>query len=454
MIRNRFDINAITRELATPATDPYMARYIGALPNPDRVLRKLGKTHDVFADFYGDAHILGELRSVRSGLLAYNWRVAPGAQDPASMLAYEMAQVLFRGKPAAGLQWSDLIWSMGCAAFHGYAITEVVWERAGNYLVPVKVTDRPQRRFAFDAETNVLRLLSQTNPLHGDPVMDYKFIITRHMASATSPYGVALFSACFWPYVFKRSGFKYFAKFAERYGTPWAIGKYPIGTPKAQVDELADALARMVEDAVAAVPNDGAVELLSPSTGRSELAQERLIAMCNRELSKALTSQTLATELPGAGSHAAAKTHRERETTVNASDRGMIQDSLNLLLQWMTRLNFSNAQPPRFEFYEESAAAGAMAEFLTQAGSMVPLSKREVYARLKMNPPRDDADTIPASGASASASASGASFSAPKPSESRASVPFKVGRLGVGTNGTSDDRLSEYLDLNPLHRKQ
>lgn len=448
MIRNRFDIEAISRELATPTTDPYMARYIGSLPNPDRVLRKLGKTHEVFADLYGDAHILGEVRSIRSGLLAYEWRIAPGADDPASMLAYDFAQVLFRGKPAPGLQWSDLIWSMGCAAFHGYAVTEVVWERAGNFLVPVKVVDRPSRRFAFDFADNQLRLLTQANPIHGDPVMNYKFIVTRHMPSSDNPYGVALFSACFWPYVFKRTGFKYFAKFAERYGIPWAIGRYPIGTPAEQVNDLADSLARMVEDAVAAVPNDSSVELLTPSTGRSELAQERLIALCNREISKALTSQTLTTELPGAGSHAAAQTHRERETTVNASDRAMVQDSMNLLLQWLTELNFQNAKQPRFEFFEESEAAGAMAEFLLQAGSMVALSKKEVYARLKLTPPRDADDSISTTRPNDSGAAFALSKSPPRP----VLTPHKNRKPGAIKSKDIDNDVG-YYDFFLSHRR-
>lgn len=432
MIRNRYDIAAISSEMAMPATDPYMARYIGALPNPDRVLRKLGKSHDVFADLYGDAHILGEVRAIRSGLLSYEWRIAPGGDDDPSMRAFETAQVLFRRKPAPGLQWSDLIWSMGCATLHGYAVTEVVWERVGQYLFPVKVIDRQARRFAFDAQTSELRLLTRAYPVHGEPVMNYKFIVTRHMASQANPYGVALFSACFWPYVFKRTGFKYFAKFAERFGTPWAIGKYPVGTPQAQIDDLADSLARMVEDAVAAIPNDGAIELLSPSTGRSELAQERLIALCNRELSKALTSQTLATELPGAGSHAAAQTHRERETTVNASDRAMVQDSMNTLMRWLTELNFQGAKAPRFEFFEESEAAGTMAEFLTRAASLLPLSKREVYARLKLSPPRDDADTIPmvSDNASRSSHRSPSSFRrAPEISNSSSRKGSAAGRV-------------------------
>lgn len=259
----------------------------------------------------------------------------------------------------------------------------------------------------------------------------------------------ALFSVCFWPYVFKQSGFKYFAKFAERYGIPWAIGKYPIGTPTEQIDDLADSSARIVDDAVAVIPNDSSIELLTPSTGKSELAQERLIAMCNREISKALTSQTLAIELPGADSHAAAQTHRERETTVNASDRAMIQDSFRLLLRWLTKLNFQNAQLPRFEFFEESEAAGAMVDFLSQAGSMVELSKREVYARLKPNPPRDPDDTIPVLGARAS----GTSFSAHRPSPLPAPAPRKRAKSGEIKNKGIRNDLPDYYDFIPSHRR-
>lgn len=389
------DAASLTRELATRDSDPRLLGYLRALPNPDPVLRKLGRVHDVFDDLYGDAHVVGDLRSIRAALLGFEWRIQPGADDAASQHAAELARRVFRRDPAPSLAWSDVIWAMGCAAFYGYAVTEVVWTRADQYLVPTKVIPRSHRRFVFGTADGELRMLTRQSIIDGDPVAPYKFLLTRHMASSDNPYGIAIFSSCFWPWVFKHSGLKYFAKFAERYGIPWAIGKYPQGTTRADVDRLAGNLAAMVEDAVAAVPNDSSVELLAASTGMAQLPQERLIALCNRELSKALTSQTLASDLTGAGARAASETHREREMAVNESDRAMIEDSMNELLQSFTTLNFATAAVPRFEFFEESDSRIDITRYLVAANAVVPLSRMEVYRRLQLTPPRDEADTLP-----------------------------------------------------------
>lgn len=398
-------------EIATRSTDPLFYSSLEFLPNPDRVLRKLGKSQEVYEDIYGDAHVLGELRSIRSALLSWSWRLHPGADDPASLRALELCERVMHTQPAPGMQWSDVIWCMGGAVFRGFSVHEVVWAREGNELVPTKVVDRPQRRFTFGSADNELRLLTRANQLSGEPLGDLKWLVTRHMHSFDNPFGVAVFSACFWPYVFKHTGTKYFAKFAERFGIPWALGKYPIGTPAESINALADALAAMVEDAVAAIPNDASVELLTPSTGMAALPQERMIALCNREMSKALISQTLASELGDAGSFAASQTHRERETTVNKSDRAIIEYSMNELLLWLTMLNVAGATPPRFEFYQEAAAQTDQAEALLKARQLVPLSRKEVYDRLQLTPPADEADTIAVSAAQATQNGPPAQFS-------------------------------------------
>jgi phage gp29-like protein len=394
--RNSAGRRALGYEVATRATDPLFYSTLEYLPNPDRVLRKLGRSQEVFEDIYGDAHVLGDLRSIRSALLSWKWRLRAGGDDPASVRALELADRVMAARPAPGMQWSDVIWAMGGAVFRGYAVHEVVWARNGNELVPVKVVDRPQRRFTFGSLDNELRLLTRAAPLSGEPVGERKWLVTRHMASFDNPYGVAVFSACFWPYIFKHSGVKYFTKFSEKFGIPWAIGKYPLGTPTETISALADSLAAMVEDAVAAIPNDSSVELLTASTGASTLPQERLVELCNREMSKALTSQTLASDLTSTGARAASETHRERETTVNESDRAIIEYSMNELLTWLAELNVANATPPRFEFYDEAETQKETVEALLGARGLVPLSKREVYARLQLSPPETADDEIPA----------------------------------------------------------
>lgn len=378
----------LAREIATRTTDPNFFSGLSYLPNPDPILRKLGRTHEVYDGIAADAHVLGELRSVRSALLGFEWRLEAGGDSPADARALELCEKVMARRPAPGLRWPDTIWSIAESVFRGHSVHEVVWRRADRFMVPEAIVDRPQRRFVFSTD-NKLRLLTRQQPVEGEALGPYKWLLTRHMASHDNPYGVALFSACFWPYTFKHSGFRFFVKFCEKYGIPWAVGKYPPGTPQSEQDAIADSLARMIEDAVAAFPDSGAVELIE-ARHSGEPVQERLINVCNREMSKALTSQTLATEIQGEGSRAASETHRGREVAVNESDRSLIADTMNELLSWVTELNIPGAQPPTFEFYEEAEAREEWVSVLEKARRFVAVPRWFAHERLQIPQPTQE----------------------------------------------------------------
>jgi len=379
-------------EVATRAVDPMFYSALQVLPNPDRVLRKLGKSYEIYDDMFGDAHILGELRAVRAALLAFEWQIIPGGDTPADLRATALCEQLMASRPAPLMHWTDTLWSLGLSVFYGHTVHEVIWHNQDGVLLPCKIIDRPQRRFVFDQD-NQLRLKTRQAPLAGEVLGDYKWLLTSHMASFENPYGVAVLSACFWPYVFKHGGFKFFSKFCEKYGTPWAIGKYPDGAPEEAQDKMLDRLVEMVENACAVTSKDSEVQLLE-TRHSGQPVQERLINLTNRELSKALTSQTLATEIQGQGARAASETHREREVTVNQSDRIVIEQTFNTLFAWIAELNVAGAAPPRFRFFEEAEARGDMAKFLNEAHKLVDMKRTEVYERLQLTAPQTDDEII------------------------------------------------------------
>jgi len=383
----------LSQEIASRQTDPNFYASLEMLPNPDVILRKLGRSQEVFDSIISDAHVIGELRSIRSGLIKFEYRLQAGGDSPADIRALELCQQVMNRKPANGMQWTDVFWNMAHAVFKGSQAHEVIWKREGQFLVPDKIIDRPQRRFLF-TQDNELRLKTKEHPVNGIALDQYKFLLTRHMPSYENPYGVALLSSCFWPYTFKHSGFKYFMKFVEKYGIPWAIGKYPQGTPLEVQNELADALATMVEDAVAAIPDAGEVELLE-HTHSGELVQQQLINMCNSEMSKALTSQTLATEIQGEGSRAASETHRGREESVNESDRVIISSAMNELFSWITEINIADAMPPRFEFYQEEEARQEWVEVFKDAREFVDIPKQFAHDRLQIPQAKDGEEVLP-----------------------------------------------------------
>jgi len=385
--------HTLTNEIATRQSDPNFYGALSFLPNPDTVLRNLGKSWEAFDAIYGDAHVMGELRSIRSGMLSFEYRLNAASDDAQDVRAKELCDQVLKHKPAPGMTWSDVIWNMAKSIFFGFAVHEVIWQRQGNFLIPGLVLDKPQRRFVFGTE-NELRLRTRENLMNGEELGDKKWLLTRHMPSYDNPYGIAVFSACFWPYIFKHNGFKYFAKFCEKYGIPWAIGKLPMGTDKTVQDEMLANLVSMIEDAVATIPSDGSVELLE-HLHSGQLVHERLIQVCNSEMSKALTSQTLATEVQDKGARAVSETHREREQSVNESDRETICDTFNQLFAWITELNISGAQPPKFEFYEEAEARKEWVEVLTGANSLVDIPKQFAHDRLQIPMPKDGEEVLP-----------------------------------------------------------
>ena len=391
----------LSAQVADRRSDPRFYAGLGVLPNPDPILRKLNQADSVYDAIASDAHVMGELRSIRAGILGYQLRIVDGVDgEPAGKekQAFELGQWWFENcTPQNMMTWQDCIWNMATAVFHGRKVHELVWEQVGSHLLPTGVIDLPSRRTTFDLD-NKMRLLTKDEPVNGIEMDPYKFVLTRHMPSAENPFGIALFSSCYWPYVFKHGGFKFFYKFCERYGTPWPIGKYPAGTDIKGQTELLDALVGMLDNGAAVVPEGDAVELVEVKHS-GELAQESLIHLCNREMSKALTSQTLATEMRQVGSNAASKTHSERQQDVQQSDRNMIAATMNEILRWITVLNFgADTAAPKFEFFKPKDITEIRLKAWEAASRMGNPSRRAFHDEMNIPEAEDESDVLTSGG--------------------------------------------------------
>ena len=396
----------LSAQMAGRGSDPRFYAGLGVLPNPDPILRKLGVADATYDAIASDAHVIGELRSIRAGILGYQLRIVGGVEGKPQGKDAEVLDLakwwLANCLPQEMMTWEDMIWNMATAVFHGRKVHELVWEQVGSYLLPTQIIDIPNRRSTFSLE-NKLRLLTKDQPLNGIEVDAYKFVLTRHMPSAENPFGIALFSACYWPYIFKRGGFKFFYKFCERYGTPWPIGKYPAGTDLKGQNELLDALVSMLDDGAAVVPEGDAVDLVEVKHS-GELAQESLIHLCNREMSKALTSQTLATEMRQVGSNAASKTHSERQQDVQQSDRNMIAATINEILRWITTFNFGpDAAAPKFQFFKPKDITEIRLKSWDAASHMGRPSRKAFHEELNIPEAIDDDDVLAPGGPSVAA---------------------------------------------------
>ncbi|MBK1613335.1 hypothetical protein CKO44_07610 [Rubrivivax gelatinosus] len=394
------------RALATPETDPWgFFGKLHAMPNPDPILRSMGMAEKVYLSILADPHVIGEVRSIRGNFRAYNWRIKVGdSNDPKSVAARELCARWMRETPPGGvdgqglqIDWQEVMWQMTASIFTGYRAHEVVWDLVDGAVLPIKVLDRPNRRFLFDA--NGAPLLVSTSAPMGAPIeQPSQFVISRHMPDATNPYGVALLSSCFWAWTFKSGGWRYFVKYCERHGLPWPFGRYPIGTSDPEQDKMADALANMMEAGYVLAPEGSTLELLTPGSTGGTLPQQALIDLANVEMSKALTGQSLVAELHGVGSRAASETASQRQASINDSDRDIAVSGMGAIFKWITLYNFGpGVAPPELEFFTENHGSLARAQTYSVAAKLgARPSRKAMLDELGMPAAEDDADALQA----------------------------------------------------------
>ena len=393
------------KPVATPETDP--AAFFGmlsVLPNPDPILRKIGMADKVYASIMADGHVLGELRSIRGNFRKHKYRVRPGdGADPRSVAAKDLCEAYLANcipNEVAG-DWLEVMWQMSMAFYYGYRPHEVTWDLNASHhkllkgkILPTEVVDRPNRRFVFDFNGKPL-LISRGN-LMGAPVEPYQFLISRHMATMENPYGQAVASALFWCWTFKTGGWRFFVKYCERHGIPWPIARYPMGTGEKDIDKLEEAMKAMLESAYAVVQEGSGVELLSPTTGTGDLPQERLIRLCNTEMSKALNGHAMVAELGKVGARAASETAADRQDDVNNADRDVAAGSMGRLFMFITQFNIGDdVAPPSLELYRRENAGKERAEAYNLVRNMGGRpSKRGLLEEMGIDQAEDDEDAL------------------------------------------------------------
>lgn len=331
----------LTDELVNRSSQFSFFKYIGMLPNPDRVLRRTGKTIDAYRDLKNDPHVWSCIQSRKSGVIALDYEIVSGGAS--ASVASEISKIF------DNLDVRAIIREALEAPLFGYQPFEIMWERATNSrfsLKPAAVVGKPQEWFFYDGDGN-LKYKSAANP-KGETPPPMKIVVARYEASYLNPYGEALLSKCYWPLTFKNGGLRFWVNFMEKYGMPILLGSYSRGATTDEAQKLADELSEMTEDAVIVAPSD--VELTLHEAARSssvELYRE-LVRLCNAEISKALLSQTLTTEI-ATGSYAAAETHFKVRREVVESDARLVESFFDEIIRHIVSLNF-HGSPPRFRF--------------------------------------------------------------------------------------------------------
>ena len=324
-------------------------RLMRSLPDPDPVLRKMGRGITALQELLIDSH-LESVWSIRcSAVSGREWFIAAGEgggkkeQEAADRFAEQLK----------ALDVPRIIEEMMDAVAYGYAPLEILWKPDNGLWGIGNIMGKPPQWFEFDPEN---RLVFSGGRIAVEPVPENRFMLVQHKATYLNPYGDKVFSKCFWPATFKRQGWQWWTVFVEKYGGAFMYGKYPNRAPEADKVALLECLESMISDAVAIAPEGSEITIdsLANKGGLSNVHAEYINA-ANGEISKAVLGQTLTTELSGdTGSYAAGQVHNEVREGLALADRRRASAAFNRLASVYTHYNFgSEVLPPTFEFVKD-----------------------------------------------------------------------------------------------------
>lgn len=335
-----------TTEIATIDRDITKTPFGRTLRNEDDTLltRGAGKGLKIYDELERDPHVSAVVSKRKLAVVARNWDITSASDAPLDLQAAELVRENFDA-----LQLDRITQDLLDATLKGFAVGEILWAVDGNRIVARDIVPRDQRRFVFDTD-HQLHMLTRSNLISGEPMPERKFIVHSVGAKDGSPYGLGLGSKLFWPVFFKRNGLTFWLTFADKFGSPTAVGKYPRGTLKPDQDKLLTVLQALAQDAGVVIPEGMIIELMEATRTGSTDTYERLLRYLDEQISEAVLGETMSTSAQGAGlGSGQANVHNEVRIELAKADADLLSDTLNnTLVRWLVDFNFSGAGYPKF----------------------------------------------------------------------------------------------------------
>lgn len=317
-----------------------LIKYLTQMSDGDEVLRKAGITRHRLSVMMYDDEIYQCIEKRQDRLESAPWRLEATYPDRPETLILQ-----------AHLKewWSEIVLGAQNARWYGYSVLEAVYNEAdkpllhidGDTITPFNgfswIGVKPMQWYRPQSDGRLM-LLANHNASKRDMLVDqqYKHFLTRCKSSYENPLGEALLSRLYWVWFFKTSGFKFWAKFVEKFGMPMLIGKSATG----QNEAMRDALLRAHSSSVIAIQTSDSVEVNASGTnGNASQTFEDFDKNLERRVQKVILGQTLTSGTDGAGSRALGDVHLEVQNDKFKADVRMILPTIQTIVNALCDVN-------------------------------------------------------------------------------------------------------------------
>lgn len=336
----RTEIASVVRNIFHPYVGQMM------LPNDDTLLMRGGiRSYRIYDDTERDGRVYSCMQKRKLALVSYPWIVDPASQSEADK---EVAQLVT--DVLSNFNFKASVMDQMDAVLKGFAVGEVMWGVKGDLIVVEKIIARDQRRFDWDIDYK-LRMKTFSNMVPGEELPERKFVTHRFGAKDGNPYGLGLGTRLYWYAFFKRQGLTFWLAFADKFGSPTPVGKYPSGAEPADQQKLLAALEALAQEAAVAIPEGLQIELLEAQRSGTADAYDKLLRYLDEQIAEIILGETLSTNLEGGGSLAASETHNGVRLELSQADGDLLAETFNeSLIRWIVDFNRPGAAYPKLRW--------------------------------------------------------------------------------------------------------
>lgn len=213
---------------------------------------------------------------------------------------------------------------------YGLNVFEVNYKEKEGLVYP-RLVQRDFRQFKFN-DAGEFVFSAGGNEQSIPPL---KVIYALNRANFRKVYGDGLLKKLYFPVKMKNASLKFWFRFLEKFGSPWAIAKTSY-----EPDEMAAEVQAMLSGDSAVIDTDEEITLVQPT---SNVDFTRLPAYLDNQISKAILGANLTSDVKE-GSYAAAKTHNEIREDLAANDAKILIFVMNKAISFFKEINGYNGE--------------------------------------------------------------------------------------------------------------
>lgn len=344
-----------------------------------------------------DMHYVGVLGTRKRAVTQLDITVEAASDDPAHVKHADMVRAWLTRDELA-----DELFHILDAVGKGISLTEIVWDTSEGQWDPKRLEWRDPRWFRFssiDGRTPMLRDAREV------PLPPFKFIRAEITAKSGLPVRSGIARLATWSWMFKAFTLRDWAIFAQTFGQPVRVGKYPPGASEADKQTLFDAVSNIAGDCAAIIPESMLLEFVeSKNVGASTDLFEKRADWLDRQVSKAVLGQTATTDADTGGLGSGEEHGRVRDD-IERADAKALAGVLNrdLVRPWVQLEHGAQSAYPKIKIGRtEEADTEGLADDLEKLVRMgVRIEASQVRDRWGFAEPAEGAVVLIASAAPA-----------------------------------------------------